>query len=325
MKYLLKCCCVLLVLTNCQEVKRPNPDLNSTPVSAEVFGEGWISTDLYERDLAISPAGNEMVYTLGDYRQSRRCLVVIRQVEGQWIEPRVLPFSGTYQDIEPFFADEGNRLYFASNRPIFGDSNRNDYNIWYVDRMGEGWSEPIALDSAINTPGQEFYPSVSQYGNVFFTASREDGIGREDIFVAMRKGGILLPPVVLDSTINTPYFEFNAYIHPNEKLLVFSSFGREDDLGGGDLYYSLKDPTGKWLPAMHLGSEINSPKLDYCPFIDVDRNNFYFTSEKTPHSSEPILSVENLRKSAHEIQNGLGDIYRIGLKELPFYKEIQAE
>ena len=89
-----------------------------------------------------------------------------------------------YQDIEPFYSNNGNRLYFSSNRPIYNDKTRADYNIWYSDRINGNWTEPVALDSIINTRSDEFFPSLSNKGSLFFTATRDYGMGKEDIFMA---------------------------------------------------------------------------------------------------------------------------------------------
>ena len=41
---------------------------------------------------------------------------------------------------------------------------------------------------------------------------------------------------------------------------------------------SKKSADGSWLPARNLGPDINSEVLDYCPFVDVSRGIFFFTS-----------------------------------------------
>ena len=309
----------LIILLSCQSNKElKNPpyvpiDIETVSDSLVLFGKNVISTALYERDLAISPDGDEIIYTLGDYKQSRRCLVSHRKEQGQWTEAEILNISGRYQDIEPFFSKDGNRLYFASNRPIAGDSSRSDYNIWYSDRADGNWMPPVALDSLINTRGQEFFPSVSDNGNLYFTATRADGIGREDIFKSTMVDGQFQSPVPLSTTINTKAFEFNAYVSPGENLIVFSSYGRADDMGGGDLYYSQKDSTGNWAPAKNLGELINSDKLDYCPFIDWRTGNFYFTSERMPKHENTLKSVAELSQLANTATNGHGNLYKTAL------------
>ncbi len=118
-------------------------DLNAVPDSLELFAPGIISTGMYERDIAISPDGNEIIYTLGDYAQTRRCLVSLRKTGAGWGDKEILPFSGVYQDIEPAWTPDGTMLFFASTRPLPGDSARNDYNIWKVGMTSNGWEIPF--------------------------------------------------------------------------------------------------------------------------------------------------------------------------------------
>ena len=305
-----------IAIWSCYNEKKINLDLKESPSELTIFGKDFISTELYERDIAISPNGNEIIYTLGDYKQRKRCLVQIRKENETWSNPEILNISGQYQDIEPFYAEDGNKLFFASNRPVDKNSDRKDYNIWYSEKSGTSWKEPIILSEKINTEQDEFYPSLSSNENLYFTSTRKEGIGREDIFISKMEGGEYQESEVLDTTINTKFFEFNSFINPDENLLIFSSFGRPDGLGGGDLYYCKKDKNGKWSDAINMGKKINSEKLDYCPFIDIKRGNFYFTSDRTQEDKSTLKTVEELKKFSNEIQNGMGNIYRIGINEL---------
>ncbi|MBT8182174.1 MAG: PD40 domain-containing protein [Eudoraea sp.] len=308
---------VLIIFSySCKTENNAVLDLELNPDQLEVFGVDYISTALNERDIAISPDGNHLVYTLGDYKQTIRTLVGIKKKGKVWGDKEILPFSGNYNDIEPFFADDGNKLFFVSNRPMGEVSTRTDYNIWYAELVNGKWNNPIALDTLVNGPDDEFYPSVSSNGNLYFTATRTDGIGREDIFVSTFSKGKYRAPMPLDSNVNTKAYEFNAFISPDEELLIFSSYGRADGLGGGDLYYSKKDKTGKWKKAENLGEVINSDKLDYCPFIDIPRNNFYFTSDRAKSPEDRIKTVPELTNEANKILNGMGNIYRINVDKL---------
>lgn len=307
---------IILLSTSCKKEQNVALDLEMSPEQLEIFGKNLISTPLYERDIAISPDGNQIVYTLGNYQQSLRALVSIKKEGSKWGQKEILPFSGKYNDIEPFFSVDGDKLYFASNRPVDKDSTRTDYNIWYSEKGKGVWKDPIAIDTIVNSLQDEFYPSVSTNGNLYFTSTRTNGIGREDIFVSTFTDKVYNTPIALDSTINTKFFEFNAYINPEEDLLIFSSYGRSDGLGGGDLYYSKKDNAGKWKKAKNLGELINSDKLDYCPFIDLPRNNFYFTSNREKLAEEGIRTVNEFTKEANKVLNGMGNIYRIPMDKL---------
>ena len=304
------------LILSCSLSKEPEVDLTANPTELELFGEGFISTSLFERDIAIAPDGKEIIYTLGNFNQSLRCLVSVKKTGESWEEARILPFSGRFNDIEPFFSTDGATLYFASNRPMDTDTTRTDYNIWAVNRTAKGWGIPSPIDTLINSKADEFYPSVSANGNLYYTTTREEGKGNEDIFLSRLIDGEYSSPMALDSAINTKAYEFNAYITPEEDLIIFSSFGREDGYGGGDLYYSKKDENGNWKKARNMGGAINSNGLDYCPFLDLTRGNFYFSSDRTKANDVGFRTVDELKDSAYGILNGMGNIYRIGLKQL---------
>ena len=115
---------------------------------------------------------------------------------------------------------------------------------------------------------------------------------------------------------NTAFFEFNAYVSPMEDLIIFSSFGREGGLGGGDLYLSKKDDRGLWSKAKNLGPLINSERLDYCPFVDIERNNFYFTSNRQRIDDKKVVDFSEFQEMIQGVGNGQGDIYRIRLDSI---------
>ncbi len=290
----------------------PGPTVWNAPgTTPELLAPGVISTDLYERDFALSPDGSLLIFSRGDARQTRRVLLGMKHTDSGWGEPEVLPFSGRQQDIEPFFSPDGNWLFFASDRPMDADSSRTDYNIWRVDHRDGNWGEPQALDTLINKAGDEFYPAVSANGDLYFTATREGGPGREDLYVSNWKDGGYGPAQALDTTVNTPLFEFNAYVNPAGDLLVFSSFGRSDGLGGGDLYYSRKDSAGNWQASRNLGAPINTERLEYCPYVDLKAGILYFTSERRTEADSAIRSADALKQYAGRIENGLGNIYHL--------------
>jgi Tol biopolymer transport system component len=148
-----------------------------------------------------------------------------------------------------------------------------------VKRLAGGWSEPIHLGPAINSEKDEYYPSVTREGHLYFTSEREGGPGKEDIYRAEYFNGSWLTARPLDTGVNSAYYEFNAYVSPDESLLIFTSYGRSDDTGRGDLYFSKKNTDGSWSPATNLKAA-NSTDLDYCPFVSPDGKTLYYTSEK---------------------------------------------
>src|SRR5450432_896848 len=82
-----------------------------------IFGPGVISDGLANRDMAISPSGDELFYTL-QYGTQFNAILYCRKVKSQWSNPDIAWFSGKYGDLEPAFSPDGTRLYFTSNRPL---------------------------------------------------------------------------------------------------------------------------------------------------------------------------------------------------------------
>ena len=304
---------IFLASLACQKRDVALLDLENTPAKLELFAPNQVSTHLYERDLAISPNGDEIIFTVSNYKQNVRGLFSLSKKNGFWEDKKLLPFCGIYQDIEPFITPDGQKLFFASNRPLDSTTSRKDYNIWVSPKSNVGWGNPHPLNGRINLPGDEFYPSVSQNGNLYFTATRKDGMGKEDIFISRYEDGNYTDPIPLGSGVNSQVYEFNAYISPNESLLIFSSYGRSEELGGGDLYFSRKNTEGQWTKAQNLGPDINSKKLDYCPFVDFRNSNFYFTSDRMSEKTAVFSSYEDLENSALQPLNGMGNIYRIAM------------
>ena len=83
----------------------------------ELFAPGVIATGFNERDLAISPDGNEIFYGL---LTSRHITIMhTRQVNGRWTEPETAPFArdNRFFFLEPCFSPDGKTVYFLSTRP----------------------------------------------------------------------------------------------------------------------------------------------------------------------------------------------------------------
>ena len=270
---------------------------------------------LHVRDVAIAPDGSEAYVSMQSYRKEFSAILRMEWTGSEWGEPSVASFSGQFVDIEPAFSPDGMRLYFASTRPLHPDSGApKDYDIWYVDRSSADgpWSAPRRLPPPVNSDKNEFYPSVALNGNLYLTRAAGEQGQQEDIFVCRPVGDGFAEPEPLSDAVNSKRWEFNAYVAPDESYLIFTSFGRPDDLGGGDLYVSVRAADGTWQPARHLGPDINSNRIDYCPFVDGRTGIFYFTSERSsmPSFFEAPMDMTALLNAFARAPVGSGRIYR---------------
>ena len=114
------------------------------------------------------------------------------------------------------------------------------------------------------------------------------------------------------------------YISPDEKILIFGSLGRPDQLFSGGFPYSRVDlyisfnHNGSWTPARQLGHGINSFADDQYPSISPDGRYFFFSSARSGFD----VPTDH-RMSAHEIErllktprNGRENVYYISTKTL---------
>jgi Tol biopolymer transport system component len=281
----------------------------------ELFAPGVISTPDYELDASFTPDGRTLYFTKSTPQFGTLLTIVVSRLrDGKWSKPEVAEFSGQWSDADPFVSPDGRRLFFISTRPVDGKPKK-DNDIWVMDKVASGWSEPRNLGAPVNTAGRELYPTVTRDGTLYFVSSRPGGLGGSDIYRARLVNGKYAEPENLGPAINSRFNEGDAYIAPDESYLIFTSAGRPDDLGGGDLYISFRK-NGVWTPARHLGAGVNSSAREFCPIGSPDGKYLYFTSERGFGDTPPDrrLTYKELEANLRGIRNHLGNIWRIDLK-----------
>jgi Tol biopolymer transport system component len=142
-------------------------DLKNIPATPSLLAEGIICTGQGERDFALSPDGNEMFYTLQAPQAGvfQTIIYRVKEAPGKWSAPAIAPFAGNYSDLEPAFSPDGKKLFFASNRPVSG-TKMKDFDIWVVEKKNGRWGVPQNIGSPVNTEADEFYPSITNSGNL---------------------------------------------------------------------------------------------------------------------------------------------------------------
>jgi hypothetical protein len=271
------------------------------------------------RDIAISSEGDEIYFSVQSYADEVSVIAYIKKENNIWSGPQIAGFSGKYFDIEPFISSDGLKLFFASNRPLDKTIGKTkDFDIWYVQRENKfaDWSNPINLGEPINSAANEFYPSIADNNNFYFTCDERSTKGKDDIFFSKWESGKYSDPISLNDSINSDGYEFNAFVAPDESFIIFTAYQRDDGFGSGDLYISYKVSDSVWTKAKNLGVEINSAKMDYCPFVDMRSNTLYFTSKRSSVNDSNIdfSSIQEILDEINKYDNGLSRIYKTTLK-----------
>lgn len=265
------------------------------------------------RDFSMSTDGKEVYFTAQSPMEEVSVLVQANMGETAWEKRLFLPHSGQYKDLEPFLSPDGLKLYFASNRPLNNSSEaKKDFDIWVLERknIDDDWSEPINMGAPVNSEFNEFYPSVSNNSNIYFTSDRPNGKGKDDIYMSKWDSNLYSDPVSLEASINSEGYEFNSFVSPDENHLLFSGYNREGGMGSGDLYMSIKMADGSWGEAKNLGATINSDKMDYCPFIDFQSGTLYFTSKRSDIKATKLNNLKEFEGLLKTTANGHSKIYQ---------------
>jgi hypothetical protein len=171
-------------------------------------------------------------------------------------------------------------MYFGSTRPVNGIP-QDDFKIWYVERIGNSWSNAKFLDSPVNGGRRALYPTVSLRGTMYFQAIRDDTLGVRDIYYSELVNGKYKEPVHLGDSINSIYGEGDVLIAPDESYIIVNCSGRPDTKGRSDLYISYKKEDGTWAELKNMGDKINSSGSDYCPMLSPDGKYFFYTRTDT--------------------------------------------
>lgn len=283
------------------------------PDPAFDFLKKYINT----RDLALSSTQDEVYFTVQNTNEEVSVIAFSKKENKKWIEPKLTNFTGKFRDIEPFLSSDGLKLYFSSNRPLHDSIFKpKDYDIWYVERQNlkSDWSTPKNLGAPVNTTNNEFYPSLTKSGNIYYTSDGSKSLGKDDIFFSKWENNTYSEPTTLGLNINSAGYEFNAFVSPDEKFLIFTGYNRTEGLGSGDLYISYKNKNNEWEKANNMGAEINSTLMDYCPFYDAKTETLYFTSKRNSVSNLGFKTMEELETEINKYENGLSRIYKLNIK-----------
>ena len=316
-------------LSGYAQVPRAPYDPGKHITKPALFAPEFMATDLDESGGIFSPDGRDLYFTLiAPYTTAPRfaILVVSHFQNGRWQPPQTLPFSGKSFDIAPHLSADGQRLYFASIRPM-EQSKVRALRIWFSERNSGAWSEPAPLPSPINQDGSNTLdPSLASDGSLYFASDRSDPAGHFHIFFSRWDGSQFLPPEKLGPEINSEFSEVAPAISPNGKMLVFASSAAPEDperrrpqdlIAGGkpyprqDLYVSF-NRDGHWTQARHLEHAINSFAEETYPAFSPDGKFLFWTSERSsfeiPTKRLDRAQVDALWRTPF---NGRGNIFFI--------------
>ena len=137
---------------------------------------------------------------------------------------RLNPESGKLDTFDQFFRSEGHTDSYVyinemGNKCYFSDENANGLmQLYTLDKLGEDWSDPIALKGINEGISEANYPFMMTDGTTFYFAAKgKESIGGYDIFVtrADSENGQFLKPENIGMPFNS---EANDYMYIIDEL-----------------------------------------------------------------------------------------------------------
>jgi len=194
------------------------PYLGQKPPGDEavLFAPGIVSTGLHDdHGPVFSKDGTEMYGRISGNPFS--IVYVIKSVDGRWLKPETAPFAGKYDIVSFTFSSDGKRLYFSSEAPIDDEGEPKDTDIWYIDRVDGGWSQPVNVGKPVNTENDDYIVSVTANNTLYYTIRKAEA-GRLVSFKNYScrvDNGRWTEPVMLDYPFNSEYFQTTPVFFPS--------------------------------------------------------------------------------------------------------------
>lgn len=231
----------------------------NTPI---VFAPGIVSLPARnERVITFSPSGHDIFFATGNY--PTRKTMHIEYQDSAWTSPVVAPFSITRSAEEPFFSSDSNRVYYYAFPPL----SSSNADIYYSEKTGGIWGDPISASSSLNTTGDEFHPNIVNDGSIYFANS----VGKT--YRAQFSDGSFQPRVILPNNVNSGIWP-DHFVAPDESYMIFTS-AQAGGYGSSDLYVSFRNADSSWTTPQNLGNTINT--AGYEGSADVTPDGIYMT------------------------------------------------
>ncbi len=205
--------------------------------NSTLFSNNIQAPEANEGSPAFSPDGTTMVFARGNTGKKKGTadvdLYISRFANGQWSEARPLPVNDSLAwDGSPAFSRDGKTLYFASNRP--GGQGGLDIYRTNMDASGR-FSKPVNMGKDINTAGDEMFPYVAADGKLYFASDGHPGLGKLDLFVAIRSQGVITVQN-MGLPFNSPQDDFGLIFYEDDTNGFFTS-NRTGGKGDDDIYF----------------------------------------------------------------------------------------
>lgn len=319
-----------------------------------------LNTKANDGQAVVDPSGAIMYYTIcgggkikkfhgcsiymSEYNEEAKKWSKFRKVEGvNGTRLEVVKDNGktkkvpTY-DAQPFLTEDGNTMYFISDR----EGGLGATDIWYSQKSGTSWGPPVNAGPVINTPFNETFPRMGKDGKtLYFASDGHKGLGGYDIFKTEGQLNTWAQPNHLNYPVNTSFDDYNVMwffqdsiglISSNRKMEMGSK-GKIDSRGRDDIWRIKKLPACKEIKLTVHGRVRDKDEKQVIPFATVtlfkmlDQKMIPIDTFKTAQNAYYELPLE--RNTEYKIVANapeyLANEVFVSTKDLPKCKDTELE
>lgn len=270
------------------------------PATVAAFSEA-VNTIYNEGPVTFNRSVTEMYYThcgTDDRSQDDYCEIMRseRQPDGGWSPgvPVVL-FEDLVNIGQPVLAKNDQMLIFTANDSLGGYGGSD---LYFSTPTFEGWSPPVNMGSAINTPYDEAFPYIDHEGSLWFSSNGRAGFGGLDIYKATRERHIWGNPVNAGYPLNSSADDFGVII---DKLTADQQYNLE-----------LKGMLTSSRPGGKGKDDIYSFVIEKPPALYVLKGRTLTKNYADPNDpSSEVLGLIPLPAAKVEISNAIGSAVEV--------------
>lgn len=212
-----------------------------------------------------------------ELRKARWAIATLKFKNGP--EPELMgpPLNSLPLQYLPTLSPDEQEFYFTGRK---GQEGRSDEDLYVVQKIGTGWSEPRSISQEVNSPYNEGACTISGDGNTMVFSVCEAPMSKTgcDLYISYRKpDGSWGRPVNMD-LVNSRFWDSQPSLNPDGTELFFAS-SRPGGQGKIDIWVSNLGADGTWQTPVNLGPTINSAEDEGAPSLHANGRTLFFASK----------------------------------------------
>lgn len=185
--------------------------------------------------------------------------------------------NSTAEEGMPLLSNDGKKLYFSRALSDLNEGGMyGGQDIWISERSNGEWSKATNRVN-INNRDNNVVVGLDKDGKTIYYVDASHARRMNGIYFSQSNGGKMSKPelIPIPGITNLDFIGF--YVSPDRDV-IFISMKASDTIGQEDLYYTVKDATGLWLPPRSLGATVNTTGFEISPFLSADKKRLYFAT-----------------------------------------------